>query len=209
MADTVFMTKRTAPAILLALAVLASPVALPGPVSAGGGHRATSGAKVDAYRPDAWIRLCGLSTGCTINPGPHPWRGNNIYNATGALQKVGVRLDNGEGVRFWIAIENDGSNADTIRVQGCSGNRRFYLNAVLIGLWKRPYWRAVKITKAFKQGTAQFTFPPTTTDKRVYLTVNFVTPTPAVGVSYRCPITVISQGSTTTRDTVVATMTTY
>jgi hypothetical protein len=203
------MTKRTAPAILLALVVLASLIALPGPVSAGGGTPVSSAAKVGEFRPDAWIRLCGLSTGCTINPGPHPWRGRNVYNGTGINQRVSVRLNNGEGVRFWIAIENDGTDADTIRVQGCSGNRRFHLNAVLIGLWKRPSARAVKITQAFKRGTAQFSFPPTTTEKRVFLTVNFVTPTPAIGVSYRCPITVISQGSTTTRDTVLATMSTY
>ena len=50
-----------------------------------------------AYRPDAWIKLCGLSTGCTINPPPHPWHGNNRYNSTAKKQTVSVRMEDGEG----------------------------------------------------------------------------------------------------------------
>ena len=58
-----------------------------------------------AYRPDAWIKLCGLSTGCTINPPPHPWHGNNIYNSTAKKQTVSVRMEDGEGVRFWLILK--------------------------------------------------------------------------------------------------------
>ena len=41
-----------------------------------------------------------------------------MYNTTGARQKVAVRLDNGEGVRFWLALQNDGTLGDTFVVQG-------------------------------------------------------------------------------------------
>ena len=58
-------------------------------------------------RPDAWIKLCGLSTWCTINGLPHPWKGKNVYNTTGRRQKVAVKMEDGEGVRFWMTFEND------------------------------------------------------------------------------------------------------
>ena len=45
------------------------------------------GARFDrSYRPDAWIKLCGLSTGCTIDPPPHPWRGRGVYRALVAFR---------------------------------------------------------------------------------------------------------------------------
>ena len=146
-----------------------------------------------SYRPDAWIKLCGLSTGCTIDPLPHPWRGNDVYNTTGARQKVAVRLDDGEGVRFWLTLQNDGALGDTFVVQGCKGNPRFVINSVLIGLYKRPDWRAEKITKRFKAGTAEFTFPPSSEGKKVHLTLNIVAPTTAEGVTYECPITLYAK----------------
>jgi len=162
-----------------------------------------------SYRPDAWIKLCGLSTGCTINPLPHPWRGNDVYNTTGAKQRVGVRMEDGEGVRFWLLFENDGAQADTFTVDGCKGNRRFRVNKVQIGLHKRPDAGAKKITKKFKEGTAEFSFPPSSQNKRVKLTLNILAPTTAEGVSYECPITIRSQADPTLRDTLVAKMTTY
>ena len=90
--------------------------------------------------------LCGLSTGCEINPPPHPWRGNGVYNSNGKRQRVAVRMEDGEGVRFWLRIETDGTDADTIRVRGCRGTPRFVINAVLVGKHKRPNWRARNIT---------------------------------------------------------------
>ena len=162
-----------------------------------------------SYRPDAWIKLCGLSTGCTINPLPHPWRGRNVYNNTGRHQKVAVRMEDGEGVRFWIALQNDGSLADTLVVQGCRGNRRFKVNHVVLGKHKRPDAGATEITKKFKEGTAAFSFPPSSQKKVRVFTLNILAPTTAEGVSYRCEITAHSQGDSTARDTVVAKMRTY
>lgn len=161
------------------------------------------------FRPDAWITLCGLSTGCTIDPPPHPWRGNDVYNRTGYRQSWSVRMQDGEGVRFWLRLQNDGSSADTLRVLGCKGTDRFTVNAVLIGKHKRPDWRAENITRQFKKGTATFAFPPASELKKVFLTVNVIAPTPAEGVSYDCPITIASEGNPDRTDTVVATMTTY
>ena len=111
-------------------------------------------------RPDAWIKLCGLSTGCTIDPLPHPWLGDNVYNSTGARQKIAVRLEDGEDVRFWITLQNDAEVEDTFVVHGCRGNPRFVIIAVKVGLLKRPDWRPEDITQGFKNGTATFTLPP-------------------------------------------------
>lgn len=203
-------TFRIAGSLLgLLLAVGPSVLALPSPSAAvSRAHHIERGTR--AYRPDAWIKLCGLSTGCTVGPPPpHPWQGNNVYNTTGRHQTVKVRMEDGEGVRFWIALENDGTEADTIVVQGCRGNRRFVINAVLVGKHKRPDWRARKVTKAFKAGTLSFSFPPTTTAKRVYLTLNIVAPTTAEGVTYRCPIAIHSEARPAIEDTVAGVMTTY
>jgi hypothetical protein len=166
-------------------------------------------ASAATFRPDAWIKLCGLSTGCTINPLPHPWRGRNVYNRTGRHQKVAVRMEDGEGVRFWIALQNDGTSADTLVVDGCRGNRRFVVNHVVLGKHKRPDAGATEITRKFIKGTAAFSFPPSTTKKIRVFTLNILAPTTAEGVSYRCEIKVHSQGDPTVVDTVVAKMTTY
>lgn len=198
------MARRLAPLVLLAL--LASTIALPLPAGASGPVRAVPRR---SYRPDAWIKLCGLSTGCTIDPLPHPWRGNNVYDTTGARQKVAVRLDNGEGVRFWLTLQNDGTLGDTFVVEGCEGNRKFVINSVLVGLYKRPDWRAEKITKEFKAGTAEFQFPPWSDGKKVALTLNIVSSDNSVGATYSCPITLVASSLPTARDTVLAVMTAY
>ncbi|HLB62473.1 MAG TPA: hypothetical protein VJN50_07065 [Actinomycetota bacterium] len=183
----------------LAALVLAT---LPGSAAAGGSGR-------PSYRPDAWIKLCGLSNGCKIDPPPHPWRGRNIYNGTARRQTVGVRMQDGEGVRFWLALENDGTKADTLIVEGCKGNRRFRVNKVQIGKHKNPDAGSVKITNRFKNGTAKFSFQPASEKERVFLTLNIIAPTTAEGVSYRCPITLRSQSAPTKSDTIAAKMTTY
>jgi hypothetical protein len=161
------------------------------------------------FQADAWIKLCGLSTGCTIDPLPHPWKGRNVYNTTGAGQTVAVRMEDGEGVRFWITVENDGDQPDTITVDGCRGTRRFKINAVLMGKHKRPTWRARNVTREFRNGTLTFSFPPASEGKRKVFTLNIIAPTTAEGVTYRCPIVVRSAGRWAARDVVVAKMTTY
>ena len=159
-------------------------------------------------RPDAWIKLCGLSTGCTIDPLPHPWLGDGVYNSTGARQKIAVRMEDGEDVRFWITLQNDAEMEDTFVVRGCRGNARFVIIAVKVGLLKRPDWRPEDITRGFKNGTATFTLPPASLGKRVHLTLAFIAPTTAEGVTYRCPIQIWSQSGPVS-DTIVAIMTTY
>jgi hypothetical protein len=207
-ADTRWMMRRVIH-ILLLFGLCSSILAASGLAWAGTRDGARE-PRARAYRPDGWIKLCGLSTGCTVGPPPpHPWRGNNVYNTTGRHQKVAVRMEDGEGVRFWLAIENDGAQADTIVVKGCRGNRRFVINTVLVGKHKRPDWRAKKVTKAFKAGTLEFSFPPSSTDKKKYLTLNIVAPTTAEGVTYRCPVTIHSEARPTVKDTVVGVMTTY
>jgi hypothetical protein len=158
---------------------------------------------------DAWIKLCGLSTGCTIDPPPHPWKGRDVYNGTAAKQTVKVRLEDGEGARFWVVVQNDGDQPDTLTVQGCAGTRDFTLNAVLMGKHKRPSWKARNVTKAFKQGTLSFDLPPASEGKQKVFTVNIIASTHREGISYTCTIRVRSAARWGARDTVAAKLTTY
>jgi hypothetical protein len=193
------MRKRSVP-ILLVASVFMAMIATPGSA------RAPRGATV---RPDIWIKLCGLSTGCTIDPLPHPWLGDDVYNASGWHQRIAVRMEDGEDVRFWLTLQNDAELEDTLVIQGCRGTRQFRIIAVKIGFLKRPNWRPRDITQGFKNGTATFTLPPASEGKRVPLTLAMIAPTTAEGVTYRCPITIRSQTDPSVSDTVVAIMTTY
>jgi hypothetical protein len=194
---------RRAWTLVMVIAVFAS-------VVVGNGARSAGARAIQTTpRPDAWIKLCGLSTGCTIDPLPHPWLGDNVYNSTGARQKIAVRLEDGEDVRFWITLQNDAEVEDTFVVHGCRGNARFVIIAVKVGLLKRPDWRPEDITQGFKNGTATFTLPPASEGKRVHLTLAFIAPTTAEGVTYRCPIRISSQSDPDVSDTIVAIMTTY
>ncbi|GIU98049.1 MAG: hypothetical protein KatS3mg013_1852 [Actinomycetota bacterium] len=184
-------------------------IALAVQVPAAGTEPTVNPRAAETYRPDLWITLCGLSTGCTINPPPHPWRGNDVYNRTGDRQRWAVRMQDGEGVRFWLRLENDGTQRDTVIVDGCAGNRRFVVNVVVVGKVRRPVHGYEKITEAFKDGTATFDLGPSSSGDRVVLTLNIIAPTTAEGVTYRCPIHLTSVGNPTRQDTVVAEMTTY
>ena len=188
------------PALCLSMVAVAGPAAADSALPGSAARRGTA-----QYRPDQWIKLCGLSTGCTIDPLPHPWRGSDVYT-NGRRQRVAVRMQDGEDVRFWLRIENDGTDADTIRVQGCRGTPRFVINAVLIGKHKRPDWRPENVTRRFKRGTLEFDFPGSS-NARKFLTLNIIAT--AKGVTYRCRVTVESQGAPSVTDTVVAIMTTY
>jgi hypothetical protein len=204
-ADTLAtMTKRSLRALLL-VALCAPALALPAASAAGdhSRHRATTTAQ---YQPDEWIKLCGLSTGCTVGPPPpHPWHGNGIYNTSGSNQTIRVRMEDGEGVRFWIMLQNDGASSDTFTVLGCKGGPRFVINAVLVGMYKRPLWGPRHITKQFKDGTAKFTLAA---GSQVALTLNIVAPTAVEGITYHCPVTIASSGDPTLKDTVVGVITT-
>lgn len=206
MADTVRMKRRAALMLVLCATLFAVPAQASVFTSADSAGLRGTGAPPD-YQPDAWIKLCGLSTGCVIDPLPHPWHGKDVHNSSGVHQKVSVKIDDGEGVRFWILIQNDGVFNDTFTLHGCKGNPRFRINAVLIGKVKAPGFGPTVITKQFKRGTYTFDFPGSSSKKNVVFTLNIVTKTP--GLTYRCPITVVSGGPTPVKDTVLAVMTTY
>jgi len=159
-----------------------------------------------SYRPDAWMTLCGLSDGCTINGLPNPTKGKNVYNSTGAKQTIAVKMEDGEGVRFWMTFENDGVLADTFTVEGCKGTPRFKVNNVQVGFYKRPTAGSIKITSEFKAGNAEFDLNPGQLAK---ITLNIVAPTTAEGVTYICPVTIHSQGDPSAEDTLKTKMTTY
>lgn len=160
------------------------------------------------YRPDALIKLCGVNTGCLIDPLPHPWFGNDIYNATAYHQTVHHRLDNGRGIRFWINFQNDGTQTDTYSLQGCTGNKDFKILAVLVGKYKYPIGvEAEHITWKFIHNTWKFTLKP---GAHIVITLNFLTvDAKDVGLTYRCPMTITSKIDPTKHDTVAAVMTTY
>jgi hypothetical protein len=203
------MTRRAIPLTATLAAVLLTTSATPG--AAAGGDRSDrterrSVARADSsYRPDAWIKLCGLSLGCTIDPPPHPWLGKDVYNTTGRKQTVSVDIDNGEGVRFWITLENDGAESDTLAVQGCRGTRYFEVNRVLLGKHKDQDAGAVDLTRKYKKGTLTFDLA---SGEKVVFTLTIITRI-AEGVTYRCVTAVHSANVPTSEDAVVAEMTTY
>lgn len=154
-----------------------------------------------SFRPDEWIQLCGESDGCTIMPLPNPTKGKDVYNTTGTKQTIDVGIEEGEGIRYWITLENDGALDDTFTVDGCNGNKSYKVNNVQVGFYKRPTAGSVQITNEFKAGTATFDMPAGGAD--VQLTVNLKAVTAQFGVKYTCPITIISQGDGSAKDTVV------
>ena len=163
------------------------------------------GQETPSFQPDGWIKLCGLNLGCTIDPLPHPWLGKDIYNTTGRKQTVSVDINEGEGVRFWITLQNDGTQSDTFGVRGCSGTRVFEVNRVLLGKHKRQDPGAEDLTRRYKQGTLTFDLDA---GERVVFTLNIITHT-VKGVTYRCRTEFTSQSDPASQDVVVAEMTTY
>jgi hypothetical protein len=190
------MTRRPISMLVLA-AISASTLAVAGPASA-----------TSDQRPDAWIKLCGLSTGCTLHPLPHPWRGDNVYNTTASGQSLDIKIEEGEGVRYWITLQNDGALGDTLVVQGCKGNSHFKVNRVVLGEVKRPSAAATKVTSQFLDGTLSFDLAAASPTSKAVITLNMIATTTKQGVSYRCPITVHSAADPTLKDTIAATMTT-
>jgi hypothetical protein len=159
------------------------------------------------YRPDAWIKLCGQSTGCTIHPLPHPWLGNNVYNSTGAHQSIKQKIEEGEGIRYWILLQNDGTTDDTVTVQGCTKTSQFYVNKVLLGEQKRPKAGVTSVTKKFENGTLSFALSANDANKAVF-TLNIIEDSKAtVGITKHCNITVTSTGDPSLSDTVVVYLT--
>jgi hypothetical protein len=158
------------------------------------------------YRPDAWIKWCGSGDTCVHAP-PHKYRGEDVFNTSGAHQTYPAGVEEGNDIRFWILFENDGQLSDTFFVKGCSGNSSFFIRAVNIGRLKMSH-NAPIITKKFKKGTAKFSFPPGDTKHNVVITLDIWVKTAVFGARYTCPITVSSANSPKLRDRVVAKMVT-
>ncbi|MEA2556517.1 MAG: hypothetical protein QOG88_55 [Actinomycetota bacterium] len=191
--------RRGATSFGLAIVLLASLAAFPGFAHADPG-------RADSYRPDAWIKLCGAGDTCKHAP-PHPYRGEDVFNTTGVHQTAAAGMEEGNNIRFWILLENDGTLGDTFTVNGCSGNGAFVISAVSIGALKEAK-PAPHITHAFKQGTATFTFPPSSESHDVILTLNILAKTTLPGVRYTCPILITSSGDPALKDKVLAKMVT-
>ena len=156
-----------------------------------------------SHRPDAWIKLCGPTNTCVIQPW-HPWIGDNVYGA-GGTETLKAGVEEGNFIRFWVLFQNDGSASETFKVKGCSGTNAFPLKHVNVGAY-RAFTPSHDITNAFKHGTAKFSFPPNTTDKTLIITLEFLAATSSRGAVYSCPVTVRSAAASTAKDTVVARM---
>jgi hypothetical protein len=158
------------------------------------------------YRPDAWIKPCGWGDTCEHAP-PHKFRGNDVYNRTGAHQTARVAMEEGTDVRFWILLQNDGALADTFTVQGCAGNAQYVVRVVNETWIKKASYRPV-ITGPWKRGTLTYDVPPTGTKHNIAITLDIWAKTSIQGARYTCRITVTSAGDTTVKDTLLATMVT-
>ena len=187
------------PRLLLGLTVVVLLAALT-PANAAGRSAVRGGGDL---QPDGWIKLCGQSLGCRIDPLPHPWLGKDVYNTSGRHQTEKDRIDEGEGIRYWITIQNDGSQSDTIAVTGCRGNRTFEVNRVLLGKHKRQDAGAEDLTRRYKAGTLTFALDA---NQRKVFTLNIITHFDK-GVTYDC-VTLFT-GSGGEQDAVVAEMTTF
>ena len=183
--------RRSVGHVLLTTLLVTSIVTLAAPARAG----------LDQSRPDAWLKLCGWGDTCSHAP-PHRYFGNGIYNTSGARQTVSSGLEEGNDIRFWLRMENDGSSDDTIFVRGCRGNSAFVLRAVLVGAYTQSTY-AENVTLAFKRGTAHFDLQANAGNS-VVLTVDLWARTPTFGTRYSCPITIWSAGQPSVSDTVVA-----
>ena len=110
-------------------------------------------------------------------------------------------------IRFWILLENDGANPDTLKLKGCPGTTAFPLLSANVGAW-RFHTRLRDITSAVKAGTASFQFPGRSTGKTVIITLTFRAATTVHGARYSCPVTVSSTNAPAVKDRVVAALVT-
>jgi hypothetical protein len=185
--------------VLATAAAQAAGTGGPGPIDAPLGPTGAS------FQPDGWIKLCGQSLGCVIDPLPHPTRGRDIYNTSGRNQTEVDDINEGEGIRYWITIQNDGTATDTFSVQGCRGNRTYEINKVLRGKHKRQDPSAEDLTSRYMRGTLTFELDP---GQKVVFTVNIITHFNK-NVTYRCVTAFQSANDQSARDVVVAEMTTF
>ena len=171
------------------------------PIRAGASPDLASGRQ--SYRPDAWLKLCGWGDTCSHAP-PHRYVGNGIYDGSGAGQTVSTGMEEGNDVRFWLRLENDGSSDDTIYVKGCHGVSGFVLRAVLVGAYTQST-NAQNVTESFERGTAHFDLQANDANA-VVLTVDLWARTTTAGARYTCPMTIWSAAQPTVKDKVIAKM---
>ena len=200
------VTRRPLSAVVLTTILAGFVVA--GTVGAAGSSDRTagpSGPTGSSFQPDGWIKLCGQSNGCKIDPPPHPWRGKDIYNETGRRQTVAVDINEGEGVRFWIVVQNDSSEPDTVRIQGCRGNQTFELVHVLLGKHRNQDPGAKELTRRYKEGTLKFDLA---SGEKAIFTLQIITHFNK-GRTYGCRTEMTSEGDPERVDLVIAEMTTF
>ena len=134
---------------------------------------------------DEWVKITSEPT----------FSGNNIYNTDGAGQSRVAAVSRGQSLSFHVAVQNEGSAADTIRLQGTGGSAGFtvkYYAGSLTG---------ADITSQVVAGTYPFTNAAAGSVNHVYGVVSVATGT-AVGTMKDCLVTAISGGDTTKRDAV-------
>lgn len=187
--------------ILMFVVLLLAFEALPSRASGEPKRRDVAPKTRQTYRPDAWLKVCGWGDTCNHAP-PHRYFGNDIYNTSGARQTVSSGLEEGNDIRFWLRLENDGGSDDTLYVRGCPGNSGFFLRAVLVGAYTQST-NAENVTRPFKRGTAHFDLQANDANS-VVLTVDLWARTTTMGATYTCPITIWSSAQPSLKDTVVA-----
>jgi len=193
---------RTGVGVRRAGTAFAAVAVLCGGLLASSAFPATSRAAGGA-RPDAWVKLCGGRNTCSTQPW-HPWVGNDVYNTTGAGQQITAGVEEGNTIRFWLLLENDGAAPDTLTVKGCPGTTTFPILGVNVGAY-RFHTRQQDVTSRFRAGTLSFPFPAASVGKTVILTITFQANTHTRGVRYTCPVTVLSTNAPAVKDHVAAT----
>jgi len=133
--------------------------------------------RINPYRADALIKASGGT-----------FKGNNIYNTTGAGQTVGGKTT------YVIAIQNDGIRTDSFRIKGAASKNGFkvtYLPSSGTGN---------SITYAVTHGTyvKRYLDP----GERAYIRLVITLPSTSEGQSAEFPITVTSVGNTYVKDVV-------
>ena len=79
----------------------------------------------------------------------------------------------------------------------------------MLGKYKRPDAGATKVTNKFKDGTLSFDMPAGSEEHHEFFTLNVVTADSSTGRTYRCKMTITSEGDDALTDTVVAVMDAY
>jgi hypothetical protein len=134
------------------------------------------------YQPDGRIRL---GTGASL--------GNDVYNTTGAGQKIVTSASKGRFVTFRVAIGNDGSASDTFAVKGPGSAP---------GYWVRYTFGPHDITQAVVGGTWQTPAIAPGKSRVIIVTVK-VRSSAAVGSRVTRKVRITSAADPAARDAVV------